>query len=89
MSIQGKHLHTISQSNNAESVVTGDEPGGQPVVQLLFVVSDRLLCQDLEVQDEHDHHAILVLHRHHVHHAQEAVSCRSREKMKIGQKDLI
>lgn len=59
---------------------TGDEPGGQAVVELLFVVLERPLCHDLEVEYEHDHHAILVLHWHHIHHTQEAVACVGREE---------
>lgn len=50
------------------------------MVELLFVVWECLLCHDLEVEYEHDHHAILVLHWHHVHHTQEAVTCMGREE---------
>lgn len=64
----------------AYSVATGDKPGGQAVVELLFAVSVGPLSHDLKVEDEHDHHAILVLHRHHVHHTQEAVTCVGRER---------
>lgn len=48
------------------------------MVELLFVVLEGVICHDLEVEDEHDHQAILVLHRHHVHHAQEAVTCTGK-----------
>lgn len=48
------------------------------MVELLFVVLECLLCHDLEVEDEHDHHTILVLHWHHIHHTQEAVTCVGR-----------
>lgn len=66
------------QTSNVALVVTCDEPGGQAVVQLLFVVSERLVCHDLEIEDEHDHHAILVLHWHHIHHTQDALACRGQ-----------
>lgn len=66
------------QTSNVAFVVTCDEPGGQAVVQLLFVASERLVCHDLEIEDEHDHHAILVLHWHHIHHTQDALACRGQ-----------
>lgn len=34
-----------------------------------------MLIGQLEVEDEHDHEAVLVLHRHHVHEAVEARAC--------------
>lgn len=60
------------------SYCTSDKPGGQAVVKLLFAITKRFLCHDLKVEYEHDHQAILVLHRHHVHHAQKAVTCEDR-----------
>lgn len=57
---------------------TSDKPGGQAVVELLFPVSKCFFCHDLEVEDEHDHQAILVLHWHHVHHTQKALTCVGR-----------
>lgn len=59
---------------------TGDKPGGQAVVELLFMFWVWPLCHDLEVEDEHDHQAILVLHWHHIHHTQEAVTYVARER---------
>lgn len=71
--------------------LTCNKPGGQAVVQLPFMVLQCVFSHDLKVQDEHDHHTILVLHRHHVHRAQEALACRDSANTQthlVGQLDL-
>lgn len=35
------------------------------------------LCQVLEVEDEHDDDAFLILHRHHIHQAAETRGCQA------------
>ena len=64
-------------------MVTCDKPGGQAVVQLLSLVLECFLCHDLKVQDEHDHHAILILHWHHIHHTPETLTCRMDHKIQL------
>lgn len=59
---------------------TCNKPGGEAMIQLSFVIFPCFISHDLKVQDEHDHHAILVLHWHHIHHAQETLTCRENNQ---------